>query len=77
MLAGACAFVFRGICCVVTICLSWRTFPKQAVETNLTGTTYQHGKVGQWTNNIIEQTLKKLTQLNKPFKYIGMRVALW
>jgi Tctex-1 family protein len=33
---------------------------------------YQHGRVSTWTNNVIEQALKKLTQLNKPFKYIGM-----
>lgn len=28
-------------------------------------------KVDGWTANIVEQTLKKLTALGKPFKYIG------
>jgi hypothetical protein len=28
-------------------------------------------QVDGWTANIVEQTLKKLTGLGKPFKYIG------
>ena len=30
-------------------------------------------QVGQWTSLIVEATLGKLTDLQKPFKYVGER----
>jgi hypothetical protein len=39
------------------------------------GTSYQHVKVGQWTNDVIEHSMKRLTTLAKPFKYIGMTIC--
>ena len=33
--------------------------------------TYEHEKVPQWTSDVIEGVMKKLTGLQKPFKYIG------
>ena len=32
---------------------------------------YEHGKVPQWTSDVVEGVMKKLTGLQKPFKYIG------
>jgi len=38
-------------------------------------TAYNHSKVPQWTNEVIENSMRKLTSLNKPFKYIGIRLC--
>ncbi|PRP87370.1 hypothetical protein PROFUN_01632 [Planoprotostelium fungivorum] len=35
--------------------------------------SYHHAKVPQWTNSVVEQCLKRLTALNKPFKYVEER----
>jgi len=43
---------------------------KESIETTLQNATYHHSKVPQWTNNVVEQFLKRLTNLNKPFKYV-------
>eukprot|EP00050_Salpingoeca_kvevrii_P005993 m.286859 g.286859 ORF g.286859 m.286859 type:complete len:125 (-) comp11657_c0_seq1:189-563(-) len=43
---------------------------KESVETCIGVNAYQHNKVNQWTSNIVEQALKRLSALNKPFKYI-------
>lgn len=45
----------------------------QSVESTLQNASYHHSKVPQWTNNVVEQCLKRLTALNKPFKYVGKR----
>jgi hypothetical protein len=37
---------------------------------------YHHSKVPQWTSEVIEGTMKKLTQLQKPFKYIGPSICV-
>ena len=42
----------------------------QSIESTIQNAPYHQNKVGQWNSNIIEQALKKLTGLNKPFKYI-------
>ncbi|XP_076373035.1 dynein light chain Tctex-type 1-like [Tachypleus tridentatus] len=42
----------------------------EAVEGTIGGNAYQHSKVNQWTNTIVEQILGHVTKLNKPFKYI-------
>uniref|UniRef100_A0AAR2IT73 Dynein light chain Tctex-type 1 n=1 Tax=Pygocentrus nattereri TaxID=42514 RepID=A0AAR2IT73_PYGNA len=34
------------------------------------GNAYQHSRVNQWTNNVVEQCLSQLSKLGKPFKYI-------
>ena len=31
---------------------------------------FQHAKVNQWTNGVVESCLASLTKLQKPFKYI-------
>ena len=36
---------------------------------------YAHQSVPQWTSDIIEGSMKKLTGLQKPFKYIGAPLA--
>ncbi|KAJ3098243.1 Mitochondrial DNA replication protein yhm2 [Phlyctochytrium bullatum] len=43
---------------------------KESIENTIQNAAYHHNKVGQWNSNIVELCLKKLTQLNKPFKYI-------
>ncbi|KAJ3226600.1 Dynein light chain Tctex-type [Chytriomyces hyalinus] len=44
---------------------------KESIESTIQNAAYHHNKVGQWNSNIVEQCLKKLASLNKPFKYIG------
>ncbi|KAJ3045301.1 Dynein light chain Tctex-type [Rhizophlyctis rosea] len=44
---------------------------KESIENTIQNAAYHHNKVAQWNSNIVEQCLKKLTGLNKPFKYIG------
>ncbi|GFV58539.1 dynein light chain Tctex-type 1 [Trichonephila clavipes] len=46
---------------------------KSAVEEVIERNTYQHSKVKQWSDKIIEQILTNLKELNKPFKYIVSR----
>mmetsp|Transcript_25175 Transcript_25175/g.54995 ORF Transcript_25175/g.54995 Transcript_25175/m.54995 type:complete len:114 (+) Transcript_25175:660-1001(+) len=43
---------------------------KEAVDSVLSSASYQHNKIGQWTSNVIEGCMKRLKDLNKPFKYI-------
>jgi len=43
---------------------------QSAVEATLAQATYEHEKVPQWTSDVIEGVMKKLTGLQKPFKYI-------
>eukprot|EP01137_Pigoraptor_chileana_P035017 Opistho-2@28429 len=43
---------------------------KESVEALIGAAHYQHSKVGQWSSNVVELCLKRLTALNKPFKYI-------
>eukprot|EP00002_Diphylleia_rotans_P016997 TRINITY_DN3300_c0_g2_i1.p2 TRINITY_DN3300_c0_g2~~TRINITY_DN3300_c0_g2_i1.p2 ORF type:complete len:114 (+),score=24.81 TRINITY_DN3300_c0_g2_i1:76-417(+) len=43
---------------------------KEAVEATLQNSTYNHNKVTQWTSTIVEQSLKRLAALGKPFKYV-------
>lgn len=44
---------------------------KEAIETSIGGTAYQHNKVNQWTSTVVETCLGQLTKLQKPYKYIG------
>ncbi|KAI9188227.1 hypothetical protein H9P43_002618 [Blastocladiella emersonii ATCC 22665] len=43
---------------------------KETIESTVQNNPYHHQKVGQWNTNIVEQCLKKLSGLNKPYKYI-------
>ncbi|ESN98823.1 hypothetical protein HELRODRAFT_155903 [Helobdella robusta] len=43
---------------------------KEAIESAIGGSMYQHSKVNPWTNNVVEQCLNQLSKLGKPFKYI-------
>lgn len=45
---------------------------KESIDSVLQNATYNHKKVGQWTNAIVENSIKRLTAQNKPFKYIGV-----
>jgi hypothetical protein len=37
---------------------------------------YTHSNVPQWTSDVVEGVMKKLTQLQKPFKYIGAQIPV-
>eukprot|EP00899_Mesostigma_viride_P019970 jgi/Mesvir1/27975/Mv20178-RA.1 len=43
---------------------------KESIDGILLNASYDHIKVGQWTSNVVESCLKRLTALNKPFKYV-------
>ncbi|KAI9340646.1 Tctex-1 [Zopfochytrium polystomum] len=43
---------------------------KESIENTIQNAAYHHNKVGPWNSNIVELALKKLSGLNKPFKYI-------
>mmetsp|Transcript_22319 Transcript_22319/g.26852 ORF Transcript_22319/g.26852 Transcript_22319/m.26852 type:complete len:114 (-) Transcript_22319:179-520(-) len=43
---------------------------KESIDSVLLNATYNHNKVGQWTSMVVEQSMKRLTALNKPFKYV-------
>lgn len=43
---------------------------KVAIDETIRGSAYQHSKVNQWTNSIVENILSQLTKYEKPFKYI-------
>jgi dynein light chain Tctex-type 1 len=46
------------------------TIIKDALDTVLQSQHYNVDKVPQWTNACMESCMKRLTALNKPFKYI-------
>lgn len=48
----------------------------QSVEPILSTATYTHAKIPNWTSLVIEATLKRLKDLNKPFKYIVTAVIM-
>lgn len=43
---------------------------KESLDVVLQSQQYNPDKVGQWTNACLENCLKRLTALNKPFKYV-------
>jgi len=49
---------------------------KESIEGVLLNATYSHAKVPNWTSMCIESTLKKLKDLNKPFKYVVTAVIM-
>ena len=48
----------------------------QSIEACLSNALYSHAKVSQWTSSVVESVLKKLTGLQKPFKYIVTAVIM-
>ena len=70
----------RRICDTSAACVALSTLPScttlQAIDTVLSNTSYQHTKVAQWTSNVIESCMKRLKDLNKPFKYIVTAVIM-
>mmetsp|Transcript_10271 Transcript_10271/g.33125 ORF Transcript_10271/g.33125 Transcript_10271/m.33125 type:complete len:114 (+) Transcript_10271:173-514(+) len=49
---------------------------KESVDSVLQNAIYNHNKVGQWTSNVVENCLKKLTDFNKPFKYVVTTIIM-
>ncbi|EEH52812.1 flagellar inner arm dynein light chain Tctex1 [Micromonas pusilla CCMP1545] len=43
---------------------------KESIDAVLQNAAYSHAKVGQWTSSAVETTLRRLTALKKPFKYV-------
>ncbi|XP_034017867.1 dynein light chain Tctex-type 1 [Thalassophryne amazonica] len=43
---------------------------KECADTVLGEASYQHSRVSQWSNSVVEQCLSQLSKLGKPFKYI-------
>lgn len=44
---------------------------KETVENTIGGNAYQNDKVNHWTGTVVETCLQVLTELQKPYKYIG------
>lgn len=55
----------------VAVCRVCACVCAQSVEGTIGGTEYQHSRVNQWSNKVMEQVLSQLAKLGKPFKYIG------
>ena len=43
---------------------------QETIEQVLGGSSFQSSKIDAWTNQVIEQTLARLTGLDKAFKYL-------
>eukprot|EP01027_Heterolobosea_sp_BB2_P015306 GEZU01021913.1.p1 GENE.GEZU01021913.1~~GEZU01021913.1.p1 ORF type:complete len:116 (+),score=18.15 GEZU01021913.1:107-454(+) len=43
---------------------------ENSVKQTLSNVSYNVKKIDQWTSNIIEEILKRLAELKKPFKYV-------
>mmetsp|Transcript_16218 Transcript_16218/g.31151 ORF Transcript_16218/g.31151 Transcript_16218/m.31151 type:complete len:114 (+) Transcript_16218:269-610(+) len=43
---------------------------KESIDSVLLNAAYNHHMVGQWTSQVVESCMKRLTGLNKPFKYV-------
>mmetsp|Transcript_41576 Transcript_41576/g.50427 ORF Transcript_41576/g.50427 Transcript_41576/m.50427 type:complete len:118 (-) Transcript_41576:491-844(-) len=51
------------------------TVIREAVESTIGTSAFQHNKINAWTSNVVEGALKRLASLQKPFKYV-VTVAL-
>lgn len=49
---------------------------KESLDVVLQAQQYTPERVGQWTNQCLENCLKRLTALNKPFKYVVTCIIL-
>uniref|UniRef100_A0A8C1XLQ7 Dynein light chain Tctex-type 1 n=1 Tax=Cyprinus carpio TaxID=7962 RepID=A0A8C1XLQ7_CYPCA len=52
------------------------TVIKEAVESTIGNSSYQHSQINQWMSSIVESSLSQLTKLGKPFKYIVTCIIL-
>mmetsp|Transcript_8219 Transcript_8219/g.19694 ORF Transcript_8219/g.19694 Transcript_8219/m.19694 type:complete len:114 (-) Transcript_8219:2047-2388(-) len=43
---------------------------KESIDSVLQNQQYSMHKVGQWTSSCLDNCIKRLTSLNKPFKYV-------
>ncbi|XP_038137581.1 dynein light chain Tctex-type 1 [Cyprinodon tularosa] len=43
---------------------------KDTLETVIGENSYKHSRVNQWSTNVVEQCLLRLSKLGKPYKYI-------
>jgi dynein light chain Tctex-type 1 len=43
---------------------------KESLDNVLQSKQYEENRVGQWTNECMEHCLKRLTAMNKPYKYV-------
>ncbi|KAG2484730.1 hypothetical protein HYH03_016477 [Edaphochlamys debaryana] len=43
---------------------------KESIDAVLQNQQYNEAKVSQWTSSCLEHSIKRLTALNKPFKYV-------
>ncbi|KAL2622064.1 hypothetical protein R1flu_002269 [Riccia fluitans] len=50
---------------------------KDSIDEAIVSSQFSHDKVTHWTNGIAEVCMKRLTNLAKPFKYIGSRTIRW
>ena len=48
----------------------------QTIEKTVQTAPYSHTKVAQWNQEIVEGTIKALSALNRPYKYIGTLVLV-
>lgn len=61
----------QGLSVKLCVAMSRACMCVQSVEGTIGGTEYQHSRVNQWSNKVMEQVLSQLAKLGKPFKYIG------
>eukprot|EP00164_Ancoracysta_twista_P001660 GFYU01002180.1.p1 GENE.GFYU01002180.1~~GFYU01002180.1.p1 ORF type:complete len:130 (-),score=30.87 GFYU01002180.1:234-587(-) len=47
-----------------------QTLVRESIDVSVANATFQHNKVHHWTSGVIEQCLKRLSTLNRPFKYM-------
>eukprot|EP00298_Acanthocystis_sp_HF-20_P019911 c24405_g1_i1.p1 GENE.c24405_g1_i1~~c24405_g1_i1.p1 ORF type:complete len:113 (-),score=29.56 c24405_g1_i1:43-381(-) len=43
---------------------------KASIEAVLNGKAYQASMIDQWCGEVVDETLKRLAELNQPFKYV-------
>lgn len=65
--------LFTSVCGIHLPCVQ---IIKESIDGVLQDATYTHSKVSQWNNAIVETCLRKLTSMNKPFKYIGAPLSI-
>src|SRR5688572_29749245 len=48
----------------------------QAIEEIVGGQEFRHSTVSQWTKEIMDTSIRNLTALKKPYKYIGLCIFI-
>jgi len=49
---------------------------KEVIDATLSAEKYNHAQVAQWANKVVEEVIKRMTAMNKPFKYICTCVVM-